>query len=183
MANRQNKKGRSKGGERHIRVPFYLMNCPAWRSLRPVERAVYVEALAFYRGDNNGYIALGVRILSERLNISKDTASRALRQLEDHGFIETTYIGTFRRHEHRASEYRFTHLQCNRDHRRASHEFMQWQKSTNHGPTTGTVRSDHRDRRKKITAHGPTTGTVNHNSKGTTVRPQGHRYSTIGGKP
>jgi hypothetical protein len=125
---RQTRKGRSKGGERYVALPIYMLQCPAWRSLTPVERAVYVEASAFYNGSNNGWLGLGTRMLADRLRVSRTTASRALTALCDKGFLEITHFGTFNRKDHRASEYRLTLYQCDRDHRRASKEFMQWSK-------------------------------------------------------
>ncbi len=114
--------------ERYVWLPLYMLQSPAWRSLSPAARAVFIEAAAFYRGDNNGYIGLGVRILAERAGVGRDTVSRCLTELEDKGFIERTYGGTFSRKNRRASEYRLTHYKCDRDHRPASKAFMQWAK-------------------------------------------------------
>jgi DNA-binding Lrp family transcriptional regulator len=185
MTKRHNRTGRTHGGERYVGLPFYMIRSSAWRSLSPAACKTFIEAAAFYRGDNNGYLALGTRILSKRIGVSKDTVSRALTELDDKGFIERTYVGTFKRKDRRASEYRLTLYNCDRDHRIASKAFMQWDKfdslsdnskklprSSRSLLSDRTVRSqrhakedyyseyDHRDRQPGIcTSDSPTTGT------------------------
>lgn len=175
MRKRYHKRGKS-GGERHVRLPHFMLNSLAWRSLSPVARCVYVEASAFYRGDNNGWIALPIRLLSERIGVAKDTISRAISELDDRGFIQATYIGRFTRKDRRASEYRLTLHACDKDlGRSATRDFMSWMPLENHGPSHRTVQSDHKDTRNKIITDSPTTRTVSAEIVPLTVRLQGHR--------
>ncbi len=169
MANRVDKRGRHKGVERYVALPLYLLRSRAWLGLSLAGRAAFVEALAFYRGDNNGYIMLPVRTLAERIGTSKDTVSRALVELEDKGFIECVFIGSFRRKDRKASEYRITLYQCDRDHSRGSKKFMQWQQSDHrdrtvrpqgHAKQYCRSQSDRKDRQgQNGSVHSPTTET------------------------
>jgi len=65
-----------------------------------------------YTGLNNGRIVMAVRTLSKLIPCSKDTASRALNELELAGFIDVMKIGAFARKERHASEYRLTCFRC-----------------------------------------------------------------------
>jgi DNA-binding transcriptional MocR family regulator len=88
---------------------------------------------------------MSARTLAEQLGVSKSTAARALLQLEDAGFIETVKIGSFRRRDRMASEYRLTFHRCDasgsppsrafRNVRKHEHGF----KSADSGPVGGTV--------------------------------------------
>lgn len=79
--------GRRKRDQRHVRIDHWIMRTPAWAALTPAEKAVYLELLAFFNGDNNGEIHLSRREAARRCNINKDTATKALRSLEEKGFI------------------------------------------------------------------------------------------------
>lgn len=124
MPRRHNRTGRSTT-ERFVRLPHYLLNSAAWLGLSLAGRAAFVELLAIYNGTNNGTLAMPVRRLAARLCCSKDTASKALIQLEENGFIETVKFGNFTRKNRKASEYRLTLFQCDLSNRRASKAFMQ----------------------------------------------------------
>ncbi len=83
----------------------YMLNTGAWKSLSLAARAAMIELHQCYNGVNNGRIAMSVRLLAERLGCSKDTAARALNELEEKGFVEVVKVGTFRRHDRLATEY------------------------------------------------------------------------------
>jgi hypothetical protein len=104
------KQGRPKTGPPFVQLFKYMLRSPAWLSLSTVARAAYVQLALRYDGVNNGMIALSVRVLAEELGCGKDTASRALIELEDAGFIETLKIGSFS--SRMASEYRLTTFRC-----------------------------------------------------------------------
>jgi hypothetical protein len=136
MANRQNKKGRSKGGPVYFRVFHFVMDTPAWLSLSTAARAAYLQIGRRYNGTNNGTIGLSVRHLAYELKSSRDTASRALRELEDAGFIDTVKTGTFARRNRKASEYRLTVFRCDLSNHPPSKRFLE------HGPPRASL-SDH----------------------------------------
>lgn len=89
------KKGRSIGPERFVKLDHYMLNCPAWRSLKPAVRALYVELAMRFNGLNNGEISFSVRQAARELNIAKDTASKAFRELAAKGFIKISQPGNF----------------------------------------------------------------------------------------
>jgi len=72
-------KGKS---ERYVKLRFWLLNSPAWQSLPPAARALYIEMVKRYNGYNNGRIVMGVRDAKKLIGVSKDTAHMALRASE-----------------------------------------------------------------------------------------------------
>jgi DNA-binding IclR family transcriptional regulator len=99
------------------------MNSPAWARLKPVERCVWLEAVRLHNGTNNGYLALASRSLAERIGVKHTTVVRALQTLVTLGFIEVTRRSDFSK-KRRATEYRLTHVRCDRTGNLASKEFM-----------------------------------------------------------
>ena len=69
-----------------------MLNSPAYRDLTFSARAMLIEVLHYYTGKNNGRIWLAPIVLNER-GFSKNTASRALKELREHGFIYMTKRG------------------------------------------------------------------------------------------
>jgi DNA-binding MarR family transcriptional regulator len=89
MARKHNATGRSRRKlSPFIALERYMLNSLGWRSLDPVSRAVYVELAQAHDGSNNGRIVMSVRMLANRLGVSKDTAAAKLRTLEAAGLIE-----------------------------------------------------------------------------------------------
>ena len=86
-ARKHNRKGRTKGGEWFVKLDHYFLKSLAWRSLKPVHRALYIELAMRFNGSNNGEIALSVRDGARLIRAGKDTISRAFRELETKGFI------------------------------------------------------------------------------------------------
>jgi hypothetical protein len=112
MGSKVNKTGRSKGNGRFLALPHHILHSTAYLGLSCVARAVLIEIAAIYNGSNNGRLAAGVRWLAERCRIGRDSASRAIQELEDAGFIETVEKGSFNLHQRKASEYRITWVKC-----------------------------------------------------------------------
>ena len=126
MPSRHNIKGRSKAGPPFVRLPWFLLESPAWRSTNPAARAVYLEVARLYNGRNNGLLALSVRDAADRCRINKDTAGRALEALRTIGFIECVTPGGFSRKMRHASEWRLTVETCDRTGALPSKAFMRW---------------------------------------------------------
>ena len=158
MANRQTKTGRSKFKGTFALIPNDLINSEAWRHTSLAARALLVEIASLYNGANNGRLGLSVRQGAERLQCSKDTASRAFRELREHGVVETTYEGKFKEKE-LASEWRVTWKRCDRTGALPSSAYRLWRPPLAPSPRAGNAsrfkrsQSDLRD---------------------TTVRSQGH---------
>ena len=140
MAKRPNKRGRSRnvpGG--FFQINRYIFRCPAWRSLKPQARVIYIELTARFNGTNNGQIALSVRDAAQRCNIAKDTAGRALQELIEKGFIAIVTGGSFGFKLRHATEYRLTDHPYGED--RATKEFMIWRpENSEPGPKSGQKR-------------------------------------------
>jgi hypothetical protein len=87
--------GRSEESAHHVRLYRRHIETPAWRSLSPVARCLYVELKLLYVGTNNGKLFLSVRMAAELINVSKTTASLAFKELEERGFIRLSKPSSF----------------------------------------------------------------------------------------
>ncbi len=85
----------SRGGEKYVRLPHYLLKCPAYRSLSVYGRCLLVELEQRYNGHNNGGITLSHREAQAALNCSNKPVPAAFRELEDKGFLKVTQRGSF----------------------------------------------------------------------------------------
>jgi predicted transcriptional regulator len=120
------RKGRSSKDGRHVRLYHNLLKTAAWQSLSANARAIYVEIAQRYCGTNNGHIPYSIREAASSLHIGKTTAYRALRELQDRGFIVFTTKGAFSRKVRHATEWRLTEFVSNVDDQLATKEFMCW---------------------------------------------------------
>jgi hypothetical protein len=64
-----------------------LINSPAWQSLRPEPRALYVEVANQFNGRNNGRIRYSVRDAITGLHVGQATVYRAFNSLQERGFL------------------------------------------------------------------------------------------------
>ena len=121
-----NNTGRSKKPkDRFVALPHTVIDSPGYRGASPSARAVLVEALRLYNGRNNGSLALSCRLMADRLNVSKDTASRAIRELINCGLMRQMKASSFSR-KRQAAEYRLTFLQCNVSNGMPSKEYVSY---------------------------------------------------------
>lgn len=116
--------GRSAGESRHVRLYYFLLQSPAYRSLSPPGRALLVELQALFDGKNNGELFLSVREAAKRINTSNATAGRAFLELEEHGFIRKNTPGSFNRKTRHATTWILTEFQHGG--RLATKDFMRW---------------------------------------------------------
>lgn len=126
MSRSHDKTGRSSKEARHLRITHFMMSTPAWSSLSPWDKAVYLEILAIYNGSNNGFIGLGVRAAADRSGMSVNKANSCLWTLTDRGLIEPAQPGGFNRKDSVATEWRLTHAKCDRTHQRPTNAFANW---------------------------------------------------------
>jgi DNA-binding transcriptional MocR family regulator len=140
MKRRTDKRGRSKGSlGSFVAVERYIMQTIAWRSLTPNARASYLEVYYGYDGVNNGRILLSSQMLADRLNRNKSTAARALKELEQYGFIECQSKGGFNCKLPHASEWRVTALKCDVTNASPSKRFMHWKPQDSKRSGTGEL--------------------------------------------
>ena len=157
--------------QRFVKLFHWMLRGKAWRDLDPVARSIYIELTFRYNGSNNGRIGYSARQAAQDLKISKDTAARGLRSLEEHGFVVVEKRGAFHCKIRHASEYRLTiydsDIATNLADKLASKECMRWQKIQNavpvviptvpvvgpNGPSSRTAQCQKR-------RHGPSSRTV-----------------------
>ena len=139
------KRRRRLKGPPFVQMFNYVIDSPAYAALSVTARAALIEVARLYDGANNGRLAMAARTLADRLDVSKSTAARAMIELEDAGFVETAKIGSFRRRDRRASEYRLTFHRCDASYSPPSKAFLKQTarahgvKNTSSGPTGETV--------------------------------------------
>ena len=124
----QAKKGIIESTERFVKLTYPLIESEAWRWLGPISKAVYIELKRRYNGLNNGKISLSLSEAAHILKASKSSISRALKQLETHGFIKLIKKGYFT--GRMASEYALTDEQL--DGYPPTREWKQWQPNKPH---------------------------------------------------
>ena len=119
------RKGRSKSLP-FVKLEQWVMRCPAWRDLDPVARCLYLEIKIRFNGSNNGSIGFGCREAAEALGVGPDTASRAFKSLEAHGFVQVTTRSTFNQ-KRLTREWLLTELPDDRSEGAiSSRDFMRW---------------------------------------------------------
>ena len=119
-----NRKGRDKYPRRFSRLDHWVFKSEAYRALSLKARCLYTELLLFYNGSNNGSIYMSVRHAAKRLNVTKDTASKAFRELEEKGFIKVSERSSFDYKKGKATSWILTeHSVLGRT---ATKEFARW---------------------------------------------------------
>jgi len=114
--------GRS-ASERFSMLPHYLQRSPAWRTLSPNAKAIYLEILLRFDGGNNGEISYSVRE-SEEIGIGRNAASLALKELQHRGFIVIARESSFTLKTREARCWRLTAHGCGKE--LATKDFTRW---------------------------------------------------------
>tara|TARA_R110002096_G_scaffold435828_1_gene663693 strand:- start:153 stop:563 length:411 start_codon:yes stop_codon:yes gene_type:complete len=117
--NRRNKKTDS-----FVQLPRHLIKSKAYRALKPISRAMFVEFLYKYIGNNNGEIFMSVRMAAELLSCANNTAQKAIKDLIDKGFIIPRLKGSFTLKQRHATEWIVTLHGYNNQ--IATKEYMKW---------------------------------------------------------
>jgi len=127
-------------------VPHYILQTAAWRRLSANAKASWLQIGVRFNGSNNGRIAVSCRDLAEKLNISKDSAAKAIAELVTCGFLEIAQASSFSQ-KRRAAEYRLTHLPCDRTGELATRAFQNIKEQENDPivpPKSGAAASNRR---------------------------------------
>lgn len=71
------------------------MDCEAWLALSPTAKALYpfIKRRAGHQGRSNGEVICSVREAAAYLGVHKDTAARALQDLQRKGFLVAVRVG------------------------------------------------------------------------------------------
>ena len=134
---RHDNKGRSVGVPRFVKLEHWMLKTPAWLSLPPAPRALYVELAQRYNGSNNSEISMSVREAARLLHVAKDTATKAFRELEHKGFIKCKQCGSFNLKEGHASTWTLTEHPLPGEF--ATKEFASWRpENLESGPNSET---------------------------------------------
>lgn len=127
MPRKHNKTGRSRRGDRFVCLYHWMLKSPAWRSLTPQAVAIYVFLAQRYNGSNNGEISASAREIAQRCHVSKDTVTRALRELQEKGFVKISQKGSFDWKQRHATTWTLTAWPL-KEGELATKDFMNWGK-------------------------------------------------------
>lgn len=128
---KHNAKGRSIGKKRFVMLVHWLLDSPAWRSMKCEPKQLYVELRRRFNGSNNGEIFYSIRDAARDLHVAKATAQKAFRELQDKGFIKCARLGSFHYKTRHASLWILTE-DSYRD-QLPTKEFMHWKPKTEAG--------------------------------------------------
>ncbi len=130
-----NRKGRNDGAK-HVRMYWWLLDCPAYRHLSCYGRALLIEFIYRHTGGNNGSVIMSVREAADRLGVALNTALKALAELQDKGFIRLAKAGSFDLKRRHATEWTLTMFAVGDI--KPTKDFVNWKppEKTNHGITS-----------------------------------------------
>lgn len=124
MAKKQKMRGRGLSrGDRFVRLDFYLLKSPAWLTLSPPAKALYVEVCTRYNGINNGTISYSVREAGA-IGLSRSAAARAFDELQERGFLSVARDASFNLKTREARLWRLTAFPAFGND--ATKDFMRW---------------------------------------------------------
>lgn len=109
----------------HARIYSHWRRYPAWASLSLAARALLVEILLEYRPGNNGRLSWPCRRAASTIGVGKDTAARALKELELKGWLTVERVALFGRRTTPA-EYALTMYENDLSGEPASKSFEHW---------------------------------------------------------
>ena len=105
------------------------VDSPAFRSLTPLAQCIYwqLRRRAGYDGKKNGEAFYSTRDAASDFSAHQDTARKAFYQLQAHGFIVPTQLGTLGSEgKGKSTLWRLTELPTQNCHR-PTKEFLQWE--------------------------------------------------------
>ena len=83
-------KHKKRGAGRFVQLPEWVLATPAWATLPPGPRVLYIELKRRYNGTNNGEIFLSHRDAAIALSVHRNTVGPWFKMLEERGFIHMT---------------------------------------------------------------------------------------------
>ncbi len=112
-------------GAKHVRLHETLLRTDAWKALSANAKVMLIEIMRIHNGSNNGYIVLGVRAAAARLGCANNTAQKALKDLQEKGFLKRVNRGYFGLGDRESSTWRLTIFGTSNN-KRPTAEFMTW---------------------------------------------------------
>lgn len=117
--------GRESAKERFCALSFQLVDSMAFRYLSNAGLRVLVLLKRRFNGVNNGSICLSCRDVEKICPMSRTTAGRALKELQQKGFITQTRLGYFANGGNVASAWKLN-TDKNKGENRPSNEWKKW---------------------------------------------------------
>jgi hypothetical protein len=77
----------------HARIYQSWLDLPAWRTLSPHAKCLLTELLARYRPKEPNQFEISDRVASRLIGCARNTARKALEELEDRGWIAVLHVG------------------------------------------------------------------------------------------
>ncbi|HYD23481.1 MAG TPA: helix-turn-helix domain-containing protein [Croceibacterium sp.] len=134
---------------RHVRIYHRQMQSEAWLHLSGSAVKVLLALAVLEKGDNNGEFFLSARSGAQITGLGKNAVNRALRELQDKGFIYCAVPGGFSRKTPHAACWGLTWQAGPKgsEYRAPSHAYEKWRPEKKRGPRnadgavpeTGTV--------------------------------------------
>jgi hypothetical protein len=106
-------KAKGRGKTTFIMLRHDIADSIAWKSISTNARCVWLEIMRRYNGKNNGEIALSCREAGILCNISKNTASKAFKDLQEKGFIKIGTASSFDYKMKKSTRWIVTHEALN----------------------------------------------------------------------
>lgn len=128
-------KFRSARVPRHIRIYHDQLNSVAWKRLSGGAVKVLLALASLELGENNGAFFMSARKGAELTGLGKNAVCRALRELQEKGFIYCAELGGFSRKTPHAARYGLTWVAGPKEskHRAPTHAYKKWQPANNRG--------------------------------------------------
>jgi hypothetical protein len=100
------------GGPSFIQLFHYVKRSTSYHGLSHIARALLIELIDRYNGNNNGMIVLGVREAAYEIGCHQTSISRAARELDDAALARPTQLGAWRGKQ--ATEWRLMWRRCDK---------------------------------------------------------------------
>jgi hypothetical protein len=108
----------------HVRLHRWVMNTPAWQSLKVGPKALLVELYNKYDGSNNGAVFLSIRDAANHLHASPNTTADWFDMLIETGFIKVSRRGAFSLKQRHATSWTLTEYALGEE--TPTKEFARW---------------------------------------------------------
>lgn len=79
-------KSNRKSSGKHVQLPEWLQQQPAWRTMKPGPRALYIELKRLYCG-RSAVVKLSHKDAGDLLNVGRDTVAGYFKDLIERGFV------------------------------------------------------------------------------------------------
>ncbi|WAH66074.1 hypothetical protein [Xanthomonas hortorum] len=111
-----------------MRLYAWELECPAYRTLDPVARALLIELRALYRPTSGNEVFLSVRQAMQRVGVTQRPVQSAFKALIERGWIEEAAGGSFdqKTGTGRARSFLLTNNGANIGEEDAKKTYMRW---------------------------------------------------------